>query len=415
MGSNKRLDSNLSITEEGGIRFYSYPSEEYSNGGKALLKSMPVFYNPVQEINRSITLIAYRVFQTLWKVKNEEKTLKILDTMAASGIRSLRLANYLEKPLSITANDINPLAIGIIKKNIELNNLPTKIQIENQDCIPLMTHYSSKREFFSIIDIDPFGTPNIFIQSAIRALEKRGLLGITATDTPVLFGVRPDACLRKYNVSSLRSTFSKEVGLRILLYYIAKNTHPWMKAIKPLLSLSFDHYIRVFVQIEKGKKAVQSNLKNIGYIVWCSNCDWRNKFSLNILEIPKKCPNCGCSLKFGGPLWIGDLHDDSFVLYCINQVEANSKDVIPSKSRIERTLKIVREENQFPLGYYDIHKICDNLQVSVPSMKTIEEKIISKGFQFSRTHIEPHAIKSDISIHGLEAILKEIHLKHIEN
>ncbi|MHA1796367.1 MAG: tRNA (guanine(10)-N(2))-dimethyltransferase [Promethearchaeota archaeon] len=399
------IDAKLSIAEEGEIKFYTYSPAEFSTGGKALLKSMPVFYNPIQEINRSLTLLAYRAFQNSKQQKNSEESFHILDSMAASGIRTLRLAKFLDKPFSITANDLNPLAIHLIRKNMELNHLSESIYLTNDDCLHLMTNSKVKREFFDIIDIDPFGTPNIFISPALHAIKKEGLLAITATDTPVLFGVRKNACIRKYNVFPLRSTFSKEVGLRVLLYYIAKHAHPLMRAIKPMLSVSFDHYIRVFVQIIKGEEAIRTNIQNTGYILWCAKCDWRGTTDLNILNVPHQCPNCGSKLDFGGPLWIGEIHEDKFVQE-LNEINLEvPKEVIPSKARIERTLQRISEEISFPLGYYDVHKICDKLQISVSSMKEIEDAIKSQGFNFARTHVEAHAIKSNIDIESLKAIL----------
>lgn len=402
------IDAELKVAQEGGIQFYTYSAEEFSTGGKALLKSMPVFYNPIQEINRSLTILCYSAFQKLKKSENNDESLQILDSMAASGIRALRMAQFLTPPFQITANDLNPLAVKLMEENMKLNKISDSISLVNDDCSHLMIESSIKRRYFDIIDIDPFGTPNIFILPAMQAIRKNGLLAVTATDTPVLFGVREKACIRKYNIKPLRSSFSKEVGLRILLYYIARHAHPLMKAIKPLISVSFDHYIRVFVNIVKGEEAVESNIQDFGYILWCPHCDWRGNSDLNILGISKQCPNCGSNLKFGGPLWIGELHEPNFVKITREINVETSKEIIPSKLRIDRTLQRIFEEISLPIGYYDIHKIADSLQISVPSMKKIEKLVKSKGFSFARTHIEAHAIKSDINIATLKKILIEL-------
>ncbi len=395
----------LSVVQEGDLKLYTYSPDDFSDGGSMLTKSMPVFYNPIQELNRSITLIAYKAYQEEHMANHPEVPLKILDSMAASGIRSLRLTLFLTKPHEIFANDLSPLALSLIRKNMELNSISTQIETTNKDCNLLMSEWGTSHRFSHIIDLDPFGTPNYFIPNAVRSVSNGGLLGVTATDTPVLFGVRPSACLRKYNVTALRSSFCKEVGLRILLHYIAKQAHPWMRYIEPVMALSFDHYVRVFVRIRKGKEGITSNFKNFGYILWCPHCDWRDSIHLNIFDANSQCPLCHSKVKFGGPLWIGKLHENDFVLKCSEIAENCTKQTIPSKKRIVKTLNYLPHENQMPLGYFNIHKICDRLQISVSSMEKIERAIIAEGFNYSRTHIEPHAIKSNIDIPSLSRIL----------
>ncbi|TFH29799.1 MAG: tRNA (guanine(10)-N(2))-dimethyltransferase [Promethearchaeota archaeon] len=395
----------LSVVQEGDLQLYTYSPDEFSDGGSMLTKSMPVFYNPIQELNRSITLIAYKAYQEEHMTNHPDVPLKILDSMAASGIRSLRLTLFLADPHEIFANDLNPLALSLIQKNMELNSITKHIATSNQDCNLLMSEWGASHRFSHIIDLDPFGTPNYFIPNAVRTISNGGLLGVTATDTPVLFGVRPSACLRKYNVTALRSSFCKEVGLRILLHYIAKQAHPWMRYIEPVMALSFDHYVRVFVRIKKGKEGITHNLENFGYILWCPQCDWRDSVHLNILDASSRCPLCDSKVKFGGPLWIGKLHDSDFVLRCTTIAENSTQQTIPSIKRIIKTLSYLPHENQLPLGYYNIHKLCDKYQISVSSMVKIENAIKAEGFDYSRTHIEPHAIKSNIDIPTLSRIL----------
>ncbi|MHA1612268.1 MAG: hypothetical protein ACTSYU_09485, partial [Promethearchaeota archaeon] len=323
---------------------------------------------------------------------------------------SLRLALFLADPFEIFANDLSSLALSIIEKNIELNSITNHIKTSNLDCNLLMSEWGSSHRFSHIIDLDPFGTPNYFIPNAVRSVSYGGLLGVTATDTPVLFGVRPSACLRKYNVTALRSSFCKEVGLRILLHYIAKQAHPWMRYIEPVMSLSFDHYVRVFVRIKKGKDGISRNFNDFGYILWCPHCDWRDSIHLNILDASSQslCPVCNSKVKFGGPMWIGKLHEDDFVKKCSEIAQNSTKQTIPSIKRIIKTLKYLPNENQMPLGYFNVHKLCDSLQISVSSMEKIEKAIKVEGFGFARTHIEPHAIKSNIDISTLSRILHSL-------
>jgi tRNA (guanine26-N2/guanine27-N2)-dimethyltransferase len=47
---------------------------------------------------------------------------------------------------------------------------------------------------FTIIDLDPYGGPNKFLDGAIQSIEEGGLLMVTATDMAVLAGNSPESC-----------------------------------------------------------------------------------------------------------------------------------------------------------------------------------------------------------------------------
>ena len=208
----------------------------------------------------------------------------------------------------------------------------------------------------------------------------------------------------KYNVTS----FLKEVGLRILLYFVATRAHPLNRSIKPLLSLSFDHYVRLFVQIGYGKKSINQNLSNIGFIYWCPKCDWRSTSNLNPMKNFTECPNCDANIQYGGPLWLGKLHNQEFIDECETHAQEVSKDILPSQKKILKVLNITKYEDNFPIGYYDIHKLCDLMNISVSSMAKILLSIKNTGFNAALTHINPKAIKTDIPLLELKDILKNL-------
>jgi tRNA (guanine26-N2/guanine27-N2)-dimethyltransferase len=397
----------LSIYSEGDIKFYSYEPKDYAPHGSALTKSMPVFYNPKMIINRDITLLAYRAFYEEYKLKYPDRTIKICDSMAASGIRSLRLLKFLPDDVKIIANDLNGLALRLIQANAGLNNIPDRLQLEKFDCNLLYHRLDGEKEYQTIIDIDPFGTPNRFIESAFSALLPGGLLAVTATDTAVIFGVRRDACYRKYNIRSLHTTFLKEVGIRIILYFIASRAHPLNMYIEPYASFSSDHFIRVFVRVYRGQEGPAKNLKESGYILWCEHCDWRSTIPLDLSGFTQNCPYCGQKTDFGGPLWLGKLHDVSFLQRIMTILNETPPSSLPSKNRLLKMLNRMQEEDQFPVGFYDIHKFSDLINASVPGMDVMIQKITERGFRACRTHFEDHGLKSDAPIEVITEILRE--------
>lgn len=426
--------SELDKKQEGEIFFYSYDPKKFSNKGKALKKNMPVFYNPVQEINRSISLLVFKQFsEQLHKLKLEEHKKEehkgenykeeqkerekstfdaviICDVMAASGIRTMRLKQFLSDNVHFFVNDLNPLALNVIKANAKLNSIEidNKITLFNQDANYLFNQLRNTRSRPDIIDIDPFGSPNIFIENAVNCINEGGLLALTATDTAVFFGVRKQACRKKYNTKPLHSTFLKEVGLRILLYFVATRAHLFNKGIIPMMSLSFDHYIRIFIQLKSGRIQVNENLQQIGYVLWCPECDWRTTIPNDLRKFTAICPHCGGKVDYGGPLWIGNLHNQEFVNKTEEIASRSPKSTIPSKKRILKVLKFAKNEDNFPIGYYEIHKLCDKLNLPTTSREKIIQEIEKNGYQAQQTHINPRALKSDIPIELLVKILQKL-------
>ena len=82
----------------------------------------PVFYNPHMELNRDISVAATLVYArrlSLPRKISRYLTYSYVDTMSASGIRGLRIAN--EVGVSVTLNDWSDEAFELILENIELD------------------------------------------------------------------------------------------------------------------------------------------------------------------------------------------------------------------------------------------------------------------------------------------------------
>ena len=76
---------------------------------------------------------------------------------------------------------------------------------------------------FDYIDVDPFGSPNPFLDAAIKRIARDGILAVTATDTAPLCGTYTNACRRKYWAVPLRNELMHEIGIRI------RNAKPFIK------------------------------------------------------------------------------------------------------------------------------------------------------------------------------------------
>ncbi|MFX1400002.1 MAG: tRNA (guanine(10)-N(2))-dimethyltransferase [Promethearchaeota archaeon] len=399
MNNNKLL-----LQKEGSVEFFIHQSDI----GEIPSKSMSVFYNKDMEINRDITISSVVTYKKLYNVE----PLIIVDSMAASGITSIRLLNEYRSIKKIYINDLNPAAVELIIKNLELNSISlNQVEVSNEEANSLFLKLAQQNGIKrpNIIIIDPFGTPSYFIDAASKAIQKQsGLLSITATDTAVLFGVRKKACIKKYLSQPLHIEYCKEIGARILLYFISKIANINNLGIIPLLTFYSRHFIKVLALTYKGNNKIYKNLSNFGYILHCSDCGYRSIYPENILKIPNKCPICktNSALKYAGPLWINELHDKLFLQRLIIH---NNNSTFSNKNKINKILNLALKEIDMPATYYNIHKLCEKLKKSqVPKIESIINKIKNTGGQASRTHFDFLSIKTNIGIKRLEKIISEM-------
>ncbi|MFX0043077.1 MAG: tRNA (guanine(10)-N(2))-dimethyltransferase [Candidatus Hodarchaeota archaeon] len=400
------------INREGLADFYVHAIDENTIPSK----SMVVFYNKKMMINRDITNLAITTYKGIYNQKN----LIIVDSMAASGVSSIRILKECRNVKKIYINDLNPIAIKLIKKNIILNKLDKekhKIEISRKDANFLLAEiaqydcFQSEQENIkpNIISIDPFGTPNRYLDSAFKAIKKiNGLLCVTATDTPVLFGIKQNACLRKYLSKPLHSEYCKEIGARILLYFISRIANINNMGIVPLLTFSYKHFIRIFALTFKNKKLINKFIKKFGYIIHCRYCGFRTTQKNQLFHILEKCPLCNTknTLDYAGPLWLEEIHDKQFIKEILI---LNQKIGYKCKNRIDKLLNLALEEIDMPVTYYNIHKLSQNLKMPyIPKMDVIQNKIKEKGYKVSRTHFDFLSIKTNMDLKLIKEILLDI-------
>ena len=172
---------------------------------------VPAFFNPVAELNRDFSILAYSAF---WE--NFDKPLIFLDGLTGLGARSLRVAKEIPNVEKVIANDINSEALKIAQNSANLNKISNFEVSENEICHFFST-YSKKEKRGSIVDVDPFGSPVKYFDCAIRATMHNGLLSVTATDLQVLHGLAKNACKRKYHGTPIKTEYSNEIAIRLIL------------------------------------------------------------------------------------------------------------------------------------------------------------------------------------------------------
>ncbi|KAH6607546.1 trna guanine26-n2-dimethyltransferase [Trichoderma cornu-damae] len=271
-----------------------------------------VFYNPIQQYNRDLSVLAiktygedilekrkYRILARPNKQGNKRKrdekddgspsaepeateasdeqkthkaTFRILDALSASGLRALRYGHELPFVTSINANDLSKSAAESIRLNVNHNGLDGIISVTNEDALAHMYRAiaddlskrdrhgnPTKSNKFDVIDLDPYGTAAPFFDAALQAVrDDGGLLCITCTDSAVWAGHSYcEKAFALYGGTPVKGMHSHEAGLRLILNAVATSGARYGLAIEPLLSLSVDFYTKLFIQVTKSPQAVK--------------------------------------------------------------------------------------------------------------------------------------------------------------
>lgn len=166
-----------------------------------------------------------------------------------------------------------------------------------------MYQHRSNKAKFNCIDVDPYGSPVPFIDAAVQAVSDGGLLMVTATD--MVFISKLSLHITKIKTPSYRPFFVEMCqrlvmlnmavchskarpvmkwykklffpitrvlknlsfkALRMLLKFIAASAARYGRYIHPLVSISVDFYVRIFVQVFTGKKECKATASKFSMV-----------------------------------------------------------------------------------------------------------------------------------------------------
>jgi tRNA (guanine26-N2/guanine27-N2)-dimethyltransferase len=361
----------------------------------------PVFYNPVMELNRDFAVLALQAYQRM--VKHE---ISVCEPLAGCGIRGIRLAKEVEGVQKVLMNDINERAFKIASYNVQMNKLSKCVVVKNEDANHLLAQYSAPHKRFDAVDIDPFGSPVPYLDSAIRALRNNGLLALTATDMAPLCGVHSKACVRKYGGKPLRTEYCHELAVRLLAGCLATTAAKQDIGVDIIFSYSANHYVRVYATIRYGAKKADESIQNMGYILHCFKCLHRETAKeFSFLEHPGKCSECGAKLNVAGPLWLGKIFDKEF---CELMEEIANKKDFRLASRISKILSLIKDEAEAPITYHVCDELCHKLNLPAPAIAEVVEALRNAGFRAYVTHFNSKGIRTDASAMEIRELLQRI-------
>lgn len=388
MGFSKRFDFPTEVIKEGDVNAVVPKLEAYAKEPWEYAPSKaPVFYNPVMELNRDLAVLALQAYQ-----KIQEKRLVVCEPLAGCGIRGLRFAVEVKGVQKVVLNDINHEAAKLAQFNSEFNKLTKRVFVMNEDANFLLSRYAAPRKRFHFIDVDPFGTPVLYLDSALRALRDGGLLALTATDMAPLCGVHPNACIRKYGGRPLRTEYCHELAIRLLIGCLVMMAAKHEIGIEVVFSHSTDHYIRAYATAHYGARKADQSIQTMGYILHCFSCFHREILKGPVQHLKGECPECGAKLRAAGPLWTGNLSNIRFGSLMEKEITRRQR---KHQRKISKLLFLINNEHTGPSTYYVIDKICDKLNLPVPSTTSVLSGLRERGSKATLTHFNSRGIRTD--------------------
>ena len=375
---------------EGKVKLFVSPS----GGSKGPGSRGGVFYNPAMVQNRDLSILFLQYLLEKDLIPGNRKS--ILDGLCGSGARIIRLSKETglqDNGFKLVGTDLNGSSIDTACRNAEANR--ADVQFINED---LNQHLIHNR--YSYIDIDPFGTPVPFLQSAIQGVLNGGFLGITATDTAALTGSIPRVARRRYGIHSFMTHAYKEIACRSLMGYISRIAASFERSAEPVLFYASDHFIRGYAMVRKGARRSDSSLENVGFIDHTrpgppSSCH----VSVNDLK--------GSEGKIIGPIWTGPLEDPDICHGLIRMLGSGDWDHLASGRSIEVMLERAVSESGLPILGYDVNLLSSHLKISPPSMMSVFNELEGEGRRASRSRFSPTIFKTDAAWEEVVSIFLE--------
>ena len=294
------------------------PSE--SGPGPAAKGQGAVFHNPAMSGSRtrSVLLLQHCIEAGMLG----EGAIYALDGLSASGLRARRWLNELPAQsaarISAAMGDMDPVALEWAMRCHE--EFPPE-HGEGE----LLPHLGDLRKSVlehgrHWVDIDPYGSPLPFLDTAIQSLARRGVAEISATDSAALTGSSKNALLRRYGARVRTDGLAHDSGLRVLLATVARTAARHERAIEPLLSIWESHHLRVSVRVRRSVERANDIEESIGWRVASPTAEEVSSSiqagmhpDTGLDSLPMHCllplshPVNRSDKRISGPMWIGPL------------------------------------------------------------------------------------------------------------
>jgi tRNA (guanine26-N2/guanine27-N2)-dimethyltransferase len=142
-----------------------------------------------------------------------------------------------------------------------------------KDANILMNEMKAQKKWFDVVDLDPYGSAIPFLESALGCIQSGGLLALTFTDMAVLCARRPHVCSYKYGSVPLPQKYCHEMALRMILNMVSSMAGRHGRVIEPLLCLTVDFYVRLFIRVKDSPSGCHRNILKQSQVYQCIDCE----------------------------------------------------------------------------------------------------------------------------------------------
>ncbi|KAG9099195.1 RNA methyltransferase tRNA(m5U54)methyltransferase [Ceratobasidium sp. UAMH 11750] len=223
----------------------------------------------------------------------------------------------------------------------------------------------------------------------------------------------PEKCYANYGGVPVKTEYCHEVALRLVLNTLSTCAARYGRFITPLLSLSIDFYVRVFVQVRSAPIEVKKAFSKSATYYVCSGCQSHHaqpigrvvekvhegNGSVNLTykaqsgpPVGPECEECGSKFHLAGPMWSGPIHDPAFVSEVLRHVEED-----PSKygtsTRMRGMLTVASEELDSPF-YFTPSRLSSFFHCNSPPLELVASALLHRGFEVSRSHACAGSLKT---------------------
>lgn len=358
------------FVEEESVKLYYF--------GSTISKQLPVFYNPEMKINRDTSLLFIKSYFS--------KPISYCDPMGASGIREMRFVSCIpEKFSKIVVGDVSDKAIKTMKKHFKINKLSKK----SVDFLRANAQYSLSSQYYDMIEIDPFGSPVPFLDTALQRIKHNGVISITATDTASLCGRYPKTGFRRYGLKTEFVLWYEEFGLRGLIAYCQREAAKYDKALTVEMSFTAKHFYKVFFKVEESRGKANQSLNALKYVFYDKTTQ-----DITFYDYEEK--------GVLGKIYTGSLNNKKLL-----KTMKEMSHLLNSSKQAHRLLDSLLEEVDI-VGYYNPHKLQKAFKFDCSKkFSQIISDLREQGFEVSRAHNNNLGIKTTAKGNDIICVMKK--------
>lgn len=322
MGREGRLPETGSPYREGRTMLLLPENAANSLLGPRKKRPGEVFYNSAMSGSRtrSVLLLKHSIeYGLLGSGK-----IYAIDGLTASGLRARRWLNEIPEEMAarVLAEIVDLDEISLEWAKASNNQFPPSHGKGAIEAIHGDLRSSVLRSGRHWVDIDPYGSPVPFLDSAMQSMARSGVMEVSATDTAALTGSSKTALMRRYGARVRNDSLSHDSGMRVLLAVISRIAARHDRSLHPLLSIWDSHHLRVSFLVKKGISAANDLETRIGWRVFSPDMEEvaaSMAYGFHLGESLETLPmHCFLPLEFpvnrkdpriSGPMWIGPTGD----------------------------------------------------------------------------------------------------------